>query len=263
MLDGETALFLTKVLPLAIYPLGATIGFGLIAVGLAFGGYSRGALVVALSALSLLWIASMPCVAVWAIASLENQNPPRPIAETPKADVAILLGGGVASPTPPRISAELNEAGDRVLHAARLFKAGKVQRILVTGGNIPWVSGGAPEADLMRDYLVEFGVPIDLIEIAGQSQNTYQNAREIVAMWAGGQFRSALLVTSAAHMPRAMAVFRKAGFPVEPSPTDVRAVPPNEPTLLDWLPHAGALEQTTQAIREWIGLFVYRLLEKA
>jgi uncharacterized SAM-binding protein YcdF (DUF218 family) len=263
MLDGETALFLTKVLPLAIYPLGAAIGLGLIAVGLGVGGYRRAAVRVGLTGLALLWIASTPKVAGWAMGTLEGQHPPRAVEETAAADVAILLGGGVASPTPPRTSAELNDAGDRVIHAVRLFKAGKVRRILVSGGNIPWVSGGAPEAELMRDYLIEFGVPIDAIEIAGQSQNTYQNAREIVAMWAGGQFRSALLVTSAAHMPRAMAVFRKAGLPVEPSPTDVRAVPPNEATLLDWLPHAGALEQTTQAIREWIGLFVYRLLEKA
>jgi uncharacterized SAM-binding protein YcdF (DUF218 family) len=263
MLDGETALFLSKVLPLAIYPLGATIGLGLVAVGLAVAGRGRAAIPVALTGLALLWIASTPKVSNWAMGSLESQYPALPLAESPAADVAILLGGGVASPTPPRISAELNEAGDRVLHAARLFKAGKVRRILVTGGNIPWVSGGVPEAELMRDYLIEFGVPIAAIEIAGQSQNTHQNAREISNMWAGGQFRSALLVTSAAHMPRAMAVFRKAGLPVEPSPTDARAVPPAEATLLDWLPDSGALDQTTQAVREWIGIVAYRLLQRA
>jgi uncharacterized SAM-binding protein YcdF (DUF218 family) len=263
MLDGETALFLSKALPLAIYPLGATIGLGLVAVALAVAGRGRAAVRVALTGLALLWIASTPKVSNWALGSLESRYPALPVADSPRADVAILLGGGVASPTPPRISAELNDAGDRVLHAARLFKAGKVQRILVSGGNIPWVSSGAPEADLMRDYLIEFGVPIDAIEFAGQSRNTYQNAREIAAMWTGGQFRSALLVTSAAHMPRALAVFRKAGLPVEPSPTDVRAVPPAEATLLDWLPNAGALNLTTEAMREWIGLFVYRFLEKA
>jgi uncharacterized SAM-binding protein YcdF (DUF218 family) len=263
MLDGETALFLSKVLPLAIYPLGATIGLGLVAMGLALAGHDRAAIRVALTSLALLWIASTPKVSNWAMGTLEGQYPARPIAESPTADVATLLGGGVASPTPPRLAPELNDAGDRVLHAARLYKAGKVQRILVSGGNIPWVSGGASEADLMRDYLIEFGVPLEAIQIAGQSQNTHQNAREIAAMWASGPFRSALLVTSAAHMPRAMAVFRKAGLPVEASSTDLRAVPPNEPTLLDWLPNSGALDQTTQAIKEWIGLFAYRLFEMA
>jgi uncharacterized SAM-binding protein YcdF (DUF218 family) len=263
MLDGETALFLSKVLPLAIYPLGATIGLGLVAVGLAVAGRSRAAIRVALTGLALLWIASTPKVSNWAMGTLESQYPARPIAESPTADVAILLGGGVASPAPPRIAPELNDAGDRVLHAARLFKSGKVRRVLVSGGNIPWVSGGASEAELMRDYLIEFGVPADAIEFAGQSRNTHQNAREIAAMWANGRFRSALLVTSAAHMPRAMAVFRKAGLPVEPSSTDVRSVPPAEATLLDWLPNSGALDQTTQAIKEWIGLFAYRFLEMA
>jgi uncharacterized SAM-binding protein YcdF (DUF218 family) len=263
MLDGEAALFLSKVLPLAIYPLGAAIGLGFIAVGLAVAGRGRAAIRVALTGLALLWIASMPKVSNWAMGSLESQYPALPVAESPAADVAILLGGGVASPTPPRTSAELNDAGDRVLHAARLFKAGKVRRILVTGGNIPWVSGGAPEADLMRDYLIEFGVPNDAITVAGTSRNTHENARETAEIWNRGSYKTALLVTSAAHMPRALAVFRKAGLSVEPSATDVRAVRPNEATLLDWLPDAEALVQTTQAVKEWIGLVIYRLAGNA
>jgi uncharacterized SAM-binding protein YcdF (DUF218 family) len=259
MFDGETALFLSKVLPLAIYPLGATIGLGLLAIGLALAGRDRAAIGVALTGLALLWAASTPKVAGWAMASLERQYPAIPIADNPAADVAILLGGGIAAPTPPRTSPELNEAGDRVLHAARLYKAGKVGRILVSGGNIPWVSGGPPEADLMRTYLIEFGVPDSAITVAGASRNTYENAREIAALWTSGSYKAALLVTSAAHMPRALAVFRKAGLPVEPSSTDVRSVPPNEATLLDWLPDAEALNQTTQAVKEMIGLVIYRL----
>jgi uncharacterized SAM-binding protein YcdF (DUF218 family) len=263
MLDGETALFLTKVLPLAVYPLGATIGLGLVAVGLALAGRRRGAIAVALSALSLLWIASMPRVADWAVGSLESQNPPRTVADTPTADVAILLGGAVSPAAPPRATPEFNEAGDRVIHAARLHKAGKVARILVTGGNIPWVAGGPPEAELIRDYLIEFGVPADAIELAGGSRNTHENALEIAGLWKSGRYASALLVTSAAHMPRALAVFRRAGITVEASSTDVRAVPPPQATLLDWLPNSGALDLTTQAMREWIGIAVYRLAGSA
>jgi uncharacterized SAM-binding protein YcdF (DUF218 family) len=263
MYDGETALFLSKVLPLAIYPLGFTIGLGLLSVFLMFLGRTQAAIRVALIGLALLWIASTPNFSRWAMGALERQYPPRTLEETAPADVAILLGGGVASPTPPRISAEFNEAGDRVLHAARLYRAGKVRRILVTGGNVPWVSGGAPEAELTRAYLIEFGVPADAIAIAGQSRNTYENAREIAALWRSGSYKAALLVTSAAHMPRALAVFRKAGLPVQPSSTDVRSVRPPEATLLDWLPQSDALDQTTEVMREWIGLFVYRLLERA
>ncbi len=69
-----------------------------------------------------------------------------------------------------------------MLHAARLFRAGKVERILVTDGNLPWHPGAAPEADLMRDLLTEWGVPGDAIDIVGDCRNTYENALEIAAL---------------------------------------------------------------------------------
>jgi len=259
MSDSHTGLLLTKILPLLVYPLGASIGLLLLAGGLGLAGRSRGALAAGTAAVLLLWAASTRPVAAWALGTLERQYPPRALAETPTADVAILLGGGVDVPVPPRREAELNDAGDRVVQAARLFRAGKVGRILVTGGNIPWLSSGAPEAQFMRAYLIELGVPEAAIEIAGQSRTTRENASEIAAMWTSGRYRSALLVTSAAHMPRSLATFRQAGIPVTDSSTDVRGVPSAVLTVLDWLPDAEALERTTQATKEWLGLLAYRI----
>ena len=67
-----------------------------------------------------------------------------------------------------------------------------------------------------------------------------------------------LLVTSATHMPRAIASFRKSGLDVAPWPADVRGgYPPT--SVFDFLPDANALEMTTAAIKEWLGLAVYRL----
>src|SRR6516225_9564766 len=105
------------------------------------------------------------------------------MAKTPTAEVAIVLGGAVGQPLPPRVETGLSEASDRVLHAARLYKAGKVKRILVTAGNIPWLSSVKPEADLIRELLMEWGVPSEAIELASQSRNTYENALEIKDIW--------------------------------------------------------------------------------
>ncbi|MGD5699712.1 YdcF family protein, partial [Xanthomonas citri pv. citri] len=68
-----------------------------------------------------------------------------------------------------------------------------------------------------------------------------------------------LLVTSAFHMPRAMGIFRKAGFDVEPYPVDWRMGGRDE---LFTFTHAGndGLEKTEIAVREWIGLLAYRLM---
>jgi uncharacterized SAM-binding protein YcdF (DUF218 family) len=142
---------------------------------------------------------------------------------------------------------------------ARLYRAGKVKRVLVTGGNIPWLPGKMPEAELIRELLIEWGVRASVIEIAGACRNTYENVVEIRTMWNRQPFQSALLVTSAAHMPRALAVFRRAGLPVTPSTTDVEVVDRGTLNILCWLPDAGALEMTTRAAREWLGYWIYRL----
>jgi uncharacterized SAM-binding protein YcdF (DUF218 family) len=256
--DSPAVLFLTKLLPGFVLPLG--LGLLLLALGAVAERtrFRRSGTAAKCAAFGLLWITSTPAFADWAYASLEGQYPPQTIAGTPRADVAILLGGAVAQPTSPRVAADLVASSDRVLHAARLWRAGKVERILVTGGNLRWLPAVKPEAELIRDLLVEWGVPADVIDFAGESRNTFENAREIVALRDKAGFRSALLVTSAAHMPRALAVFRKAGLPVTPATTDVEVVSGGEWTIQRWLPDAGALAVTSSAAREWIGFWAYR-----
>lgn len=259
MLEREVVLFLSKALPLVAYPLGLAICLVL------FGGLCasfkllRVAVASVASGLIVLWVASMPVVAERALASLERQYPARAIADTPEADVAILLGGAIGPPTSPRVDPHLTAASDRVLHGARLFRAGKVKRILVTAGDLPWLRAAQPEAELIRKLLIEWGVPAAAIEIAGGSRNTYENALEIKQIWLSSEFKSALLVTSAAHMPRAMAVFRRAGLPVVASTTDVKVIDQSGAHLFAWLPDAGALAMTTAAMKERIGYLAYRM----
>jgi uncharacterized SAM-binding protein YcdF (DUF218 family) len=258
MPETTAALFLTKLLPLAVYPLGLALLLGMVGALCMLYRYRRTATMLTIAGSGVLWICAMPAFAAWAKASLERQYPPQVLAAVPGADVAIVLGGAVGQPVPPRMAIDLSAASDRVLHAARLYRAGKVRRVLVTGGNIPWLASARSEAELIRDLLVEWGVPTDAIDIAGASRNTYENALEIVAMRQRAPFASALLVTSAAHMPRAMAVFRRAGLSVMAATTDVEVVDNADRSILRWFPDAGALAMTTDAVKEWIGLWVYR-----
>lgn len=257
MTDSTTTLMLTKLLPLFFYPVGTVIMLTVLGMILVF---RRRRLAVALVSLAALWlwVASMPVFADWAIGTLERQYPAQPIHETQRSDVAIVLGGAVSQPAPPRVDLDLNKSSDRILQAVRLHKAGRVDRVLVTGGNVPWRPDFQPEAELIRSLLVEWGVPPDSVAIAGESRNTYENALEIKEMWYKEPFESALLITSAYHMPRAMAVFEKMGVPVTASATDIEALKGVPASPLRWLPDVSALSMTTMAVKEWLGYWAYR-----
>lgn len=258
MAETDSTLLLTKLLPLFAYPLGLAILLLLIAALMAAFNRRWTAVTITVLAIALLWVSAMPLVARATLTSLERQYPPIPAESTPQADAAIVLGGALGLAAPPRVGLDLTGAADRVLHAAHLYRAGKVKRILVTGGNLPWLPAARPEAELIRQLLQEWGVPGVAIEIAGASHNTYENALEVRALREKAWFGSALLVTSAAHMPRALAVFRGTGLPVTPASTDVQALDMPGRTPLDWFPDVHAMEMTTDAIKEWIGLLVYR-----
>jgi uncharacterized SAM-binding protein YcdF (DUF218 family) len=213
--------------------------------------------VLAVAALSIYWISAAPFVANGLMATLENQYRGDP-ATLPPADVAVVLGGAVYPPSPPRREPELGEAVDRVWSAAQLYRAGRIKRILVVGGNLPWWPEARPEAELIQALLVELGVPQTAIDIGTTSRNTFENASEAKTLMQIRPFVSGLLVTSAWHMPRALAIFKKAGIPVFPAPCDFRASETLTGTLLDWMPQAGAFAMTSAALREWLGYYVYR-----
>jgi len=104
----------------------------------------------------------MPVSSNWLLGQLEAEYPPAPIETLPHADVAIVLGGSIGQPLPPRITPDLSDAADRVLYAARLFRAGKVDRILVSGGNLPWQAGvkccTAPTDIVTLTYILSCGI---------------------------------------------------------------------------------------------------------
>jgi uncharacterized SAM-binding protein YcdF (DUF218 family) len=110
---------------------------------------------------------------------------------------------------------------------------------------------------LIADLLVESGVPRAVILVEGDSLNTRENAvnsQRLIELLA---CESNLLGTSAAHMPRAVAAFKKVAVEVFPVSTDVRVINASTVTVFAFLPHAGALAMTTKAMREWLGRKVY------
>jgi uncharacterized SAM-binding protein YcdF (DUF218 family) len=251
-------IYLSKLLPLLVMPVGIVFLLGLLALALLLWGKRKLSATFLAAALAVLWISSMPIVANTLYGRLERIYPPVPIESIPQSDCIVLLGGAVGPALRPRVDIELNAAIDRVYKAAELFLAYKGNVVIVAAGNQPWAAPGPPEAELIAELLVEWGVPRVAILSEGESRNTRENAlnsKRLIELLACD---STLLVTSAAHMPRSVAAFEKVGVEVFPVSTDVRVAGASKFTVFDLLPHAGALSMTTDAMREWLGQKVYQ-----
>ena len=92
----------------------------------------------------------------------------------------------------------------------------------------------------------------------GPQSKTYESAIFTEQILTERKIKQVLLVTSAAHMPRALATFRSNGVDAMPSPTDYLMVNRSQPTALDWIPNLVAVGWTTSAIREHLGIWVYQ-----
>jgi uncharacterized SAM-binding protein YcdF (DUF218 family) len=249
----------TRILTQLLMPPASLLGLVLLGLLLRRLGRRRlaaGCFVVSVLAL---WALSTPRIADALVAGLERTYLPARPADLPQADAIVLLGGALGAPLPPRLAPDLSEGADRVLHAARLFRAGRAPLLVASGGNPPHLGAEAPEGADMADLLVEWGVPREAIVTEGASLDTHENAVETARLLETRGARRILLVTSALHMPRAAAAFRQTGLEVVPAPTDYQAVDAREATLLDWLPDADALERSRNALKEHLGRLWYRL----
>jgi uncharacterized SAM-binding protein YcdF (DUF218 family) len=236
-------LFFTKLLTLVAYPLSAAILLGATALALSFTEWRGLGQLLLGFVLMVLWIAATPVCANWLSWRLGTKVPGLTLEALPRSDAVIVLGGA---------------SSDRILRALRIYHAGKAPRILISGGTVPWLRQALPEARGIANILVEFGTPLSALILESNSRTTRENAINTTAIFKDNSWRTALLVTSVTQMPRALAAFRKAGLDVVPA-ADTFVGPPQVDSLFDLLPDAWTLYWTTSALKEMIGLFIYRV----
>jgi uncharacterized SAM-binding protein YcdF (DUF218 family) len=172
-------------------------------------------------------------------------------------DGIILLGGAVeAADSAARGRIVANESAERVLDTIQLAHRYPNARILITGGGGTVFGDGTAEAPIIANFLTSLGVNRARIIVEDRSRTTYENAifsRELNPPQEGERW---LLVTSAWHMPRAVGVFEKAGFPVTPYPVDFRTGGGSE----NHRPFAfisEGLRRLDVGTKEWAGLIAY------
>ena len=250
---------LSKLIPPFLDPPGATLLMAL-AAALVWRWRPRAAVAVLAAALVHLYLLSTPIVSGMLGATLERRYPPLPIESVPQADAAVLLGGVLHIPSPARPSVELTESSDRLWMGVRLYRAGKAPLLIVSGSNIPlFGENGMSEARAARALLRDWGVPEEAILMEERARNTFENATFSKPLLEARGARRVLLVTSATHMARSVAIFRRAGMEVIPVPTDYLTGWMDPNPLMGLIPDAKALALSGVATHEWMGLLVYRL----
>jgi uncharacterized SAM-binding protein YcdF (DUF218 family) len=195
-------------------------------------------------------------------ALLAWERPPVPLAALPAhADAAVLLTGITQVDKAPHDRVYLGYGADRLTNALWLYRAGRVRRIIVSGGSGALLQKAHTEAADLATLLRLAGVPARDILLEDQSRNTHENALFTKRLL--GQYpdiKSLVLITSAFHARRAQGCFEKVGlqptaFPAGYFSTDRRATPDY------WLlPSPGALQCWSVLVHEVAGWLTYKAL---
>lgn len=190
----------------------------------------------------------------FALRTLENRFPQPQLQDGQIAGIIVLGGatddGAVAK---SRNQVMLNSAAERLTTAIALHRAMPQLEVVVSGFSGRLVPRGWNEAEITERFFAQQGVDLTRVRFEAQSRNTAENARRTAELL-GPDPRPWLLITSAAHMPRAVASFRAGGIEVLPYPVDYRTEPDN----LAWpRSFTGSLSDAGVALHEWLGLLTY------
>lgn len=245
---------LKKILaPLMLPPGGLLL---LAALGLALArrrprlGYTLVALAVA-----TLWALSTPWVANELLRSLQGAMPPTP-EQLARAQAIVILGSGTYRNAPEYDGRDTanEKMVERLRYGARLARATGLPVALTGGAPL----GGLSEAEIMHEALqTDFGVTSRWLE--PRSRDTNENAALLTPRLKQDGIGEIILVTHAWHMRRAQAAFEKQGLAVLPAPT--RFAPPFRGDVLQWVPQAMALHNSSIALHEWLGLLANKITE--
>lgn len=173
-----------------------------------------------------------------------------------KPTIIMVLGGGIINlsylnmqPAPSRTSIS------RLIHGIMLYRQINSAALVVSGGSGDPEMPNVSEADAMKRVAISLGVPDKDILVEGNSRNTIESVRALKNI---AKDARVILVTSAAHMKRAVGMFKKIGVEVVPAPTDYRGEQ-KEINLYSFIPYIKYLEDSTNAICEYLGIIWYRV----
>jgi uncharacterized SAM-binding protein YcdF (DUF218 family) len=196
---------------------------------------------------------------------LEDQYPVISLKDAEKVDAVIVLGG-LSNPLRMVMDfPEFTDAVDRIIIAEKLFYFQKTPYIILSGATGYINQNHIPESVPLKEYL-KMTIPETKLLIDNVSRNTYENAIESLKICTQYSFKKVYLITSAFHMYRAYNVFKNVlenqysdlKIMIIPYPVDYRSLR-KIAGIEDFFPTDIALHKSTIAIKEFIGIFAYKI----
>ncbi|WP_226643178.1 YdcF family protein [Microbulbifer variabilis] len=213
----------------------------------------KSSLPLAVFSFCLLWLSATPAFSSWLGKCLGSVTDLPNTATAPKA--LVVLGGGVSRDGESGYETLSTSSLERVLWAAQ--HGPKDLPILVSGGRVS-PDEHASESQLMADLLDELSLPVSWRDVC--SHTTAENAVNSAEILRGAGVDTIVLATHWWHMPRAAAVFKRAGLKVQPLPVGSisELLPRAQGRVLHWIPSAEALLKTQTYWRELVAQVWYQ-----
>ena len=209
-------------------------------------------------AMVMLLFFTNPFLVRWLMSLYETK--PVHLAATQRFNAGILLGGMVSYSADDK-EGFFNNASDRFIQTALLYKEGHLNNIIVAAGSGYITETHFSEAAFIKENLINLGIPSDRIFTDSESRNTLENARNTKRIVDSARIAGPyLLISSAMHLPRAAKVFRKIGIDPVLYPSDFLSRGGGNNFLEDYLlPSSRALNYWENLIKEWIGTVTYAI----
>ena len=247
-----------KLLWLLLAPSTVLLALAVIGLLLQFGRHRAASLTCLSLSLGILTLIAILPIGAWMLAPLEDRFPA--VRVLPANVTGIIVLGGATAPdiSAARGMPTLNSDAERMTALVMLARQYPEARLAFTGGNGTLIHGADTEANVARNLFNELGLDQSRMVYEDRSRTTYENAVLLKALLNPQPGQLWLLVTSAWHMPRAVGLFRHAGWSVLPYPVAYKTAPGLVNEIHDSFP--ARLGMVDQATHEWIGLVVYYLL---
>ena len=246
---------------LLVQPVTIMMVLMLLAMLAAIRGHRRLSVLFSGAGVLLIYVCAFTTAGSVLLAKLEDRYPASPDLDDGVAAIIVLGGGFDGSVTRARGGYALGSAGDRFTEVAMLAQDHPEAMIIVSGGTASFLEEMESDAVIAPRFFTRLGIDPGRLILEGQSDDTFENVkmtRPFLESVQAEREGAALLITSAFHMPRSISVFEAQGLDVIPWPVDFRTAGEGSWRAFDTHTMQN-LNNTTIALREWLGSFAYRM----